>query len=163
MANSVPPRAPPDVVVPPVNCLFPVKNGSQLGSQWSRWCASCTGNASRCGRYRRGWPHTVTSLAAAGPTLRLHSRRCCEADRHTSRRSPLPGGALKSRRMPFPDSPVAVDALRSSEARATAGVYGPPRSTARRGTRADRRADSAGDRKPAGRHRCRPGPPNDEA
>ena len=36
----------------------------------------------------------------------------------------LPGGALKSRRMPFPDSPVAVDALRSSEARATAGVYG---------------------------------------
>jgi len=30
----------------------------------------------------------------------------------------LPGGALKSRRMPFPDSPVAVDALRSSEARA---------------------------------------------
>ena len=32
---------------------------------------------------------------------------------------PLPGGTLKSRRMPFPDSPVAVDALRLSEARAT--------------------------------------------
>ena len=29
---------------------------------------------------------------------------------------PLHGAALKSRRMPFPDSPVAVDALRSSEA-----------------------------------------------
>ena len=25
-------------------------------------------------------------------------------------RSPVPGGASKSRRMPFPDSPVAVDA-----------------------------------------------------
>ena len=43
---------------------------------------------------------------------------------HVASRSPLPGGASKSRRMPFPDSPVAVDALRSSEARATAGVYG---------------------------------------
>src|SRR5262249_59074704 len=40
------------------------------------------------------------------------------ADRHAARRGPLPGGALKSRRMPFPDSPAAVDALRSSEARA---------------------------------------------
>src|SRR5262249_22575768 len=50
--------------------------------------------------------------------LRLRCRRCCEADRHASRRGPLPGGALKSRRMPIPDSPVAVDALRSSEARA---------------------------------------------
>src|SRR5262249_19469401 len=40
------------------------------------------------------------------------------ADPQAQAREEMPGGALKSRRMPFPDSPVAVDALRSSEARA---------------------------------------------
>jgi DNA invertase Pin-like site-specific DNA recombinase len=49
--------------------------------RWSRWCASCMGSASRCGRYRRRSPRKVMSPAAAGPTPRLRCRRCCEADR----------------------------------------------------------------------------------
>jgi len=44
----------------------------------ARWCASYMGSAGRCGRYRRRWPRMGTSLAVAGPTLRLRCRRCCE-------------------------------------------------------------------------------------
>jgi DNA invertase Pin-like site-specific DNA recombinase len=47
--------------------------------RWSRWCASYMGSGNRCGRYRRRSPRKGTSRGAAGPTLRLRCRRCCEA------------------------------------------------------------------------------------
>jgi hypothetical protein len=57
----------------------------------SRWCASCTDSGNRCGRYRRRWPHKVTSLAEASLTRRRRSGRCFAADRHASRRGPFDG------------------------------------------------------------------------
>src|SRR5262249_57052477 len=102
--------------------------------QWALHIRSEGAASSRAGaRVARTAAIAAADIEDAGRTRSPHWRgeaihRDCSAEdasrRIGTRRGPLPGGALKSRRMPIPDSPVAVDALRSSEARATAGVYG---------------------------------------